>query len=97
MATNSGKNARIGAVSSRSQVFNPATGNYVKRDSKTGQFMDVKADGKPFKGVRKEATSIKANPSIDKATASKAEKAVIGVKNKRANEGKSAIKSKPKK
>jgi hypothetical protein len=29
-------------------------GNWVKRDSQTGRFMDQKQDGKPFKGVRRE-------------------------------------------
>jgi len=45
---------RRGAVKDRSQVFNPKIERYVKRDSATGRFMDVKADDKPFKGVRKE-------------------------------------------
>ncbi|RTQ45469.1 hypothetical protein EJV47_25370 [Hymenobacter gummosus] len=56
MATNppTGDNARKGAVRKRSQTFNPTTGQYVKRDAETGRFMDVKEDGKPFKGVRKE-------------------------------------------
>lgn len=56
MATNppSGDNHRNGAVRGRSQTYNPKTGQYVKRDSETGQFMDVKQDGTLFKGVRKE-------------------------------------------
>lgn len=56
MATNgkSGDNRRYGAVRDRSQTFNPATEQWVKRDSETGRFMDVKQDGTPFKGVRKE-------------------------------------------
>lgn len=56
MATNkpSGDGHRIGAVRTRSQVFNDKTGKFVKRDSSTGKFMDVKSDSKPFKGVRKE-------------------------------------------
>ena len=56
MATNgkSGDNRRHGVVRERSQVLNPKTGNWIKRDSKTGMFMDGKADGTPFKGVRKE-------------------------------------------
>lgn len=56
MATNppSGDGHRHGAVKGRSQVYNPKTGLYVKRDSETGRFMDVKQDGTPFKGVRKE-------------------------------------------
>lgn len=49
-----GDNRRIGPVSKRSQVLNPKTGQYVKRNTETGRFMDVKQDGTPFKGVRKE-------------------------------------------
>jgi hypothetical protein len=49
-----GDNRRIGAVKDRSQTLNPKTDQWVKRDATTGQFMDVKSDGKPFKGVRKE-------------------------------------------
>ena len=45
---------RNGAVKDRSQTFNPVTKQWVKRDSDTGRFMDVKKDGTPFKGVRKE-------------------------------------------
>lgn len=45
---------RIGPVKGRSQVRNPATGNWTKRDTGTGRFMDQKQDGAPFKGVRKE-------------------------------------------
>ena len=57
MATNKpiGDNARIGDVKSRSQVFNPTTGLWTKRDLQTGRFMDVKTSSNtPFKGVRKE-------------------------------------------
>ena len=56
MATNppSGDGHRNGAVKDRSQTFNPVTKQWVKRDSDTGRFMDVKKDGTPFKGVRKE-------------------------------------------
>lgn len=56
MATNSpsGDGHRNGAVKGRSQTFNPKTEQWVKRDSETGRFMDVKKDGTPFKGVRKE-------------------------------------------
>lgn len=49
-----GDNARKGAVRGRSQTQNPKTEQWVKRDSSTGKFIDVKQDGKPFKGVRKE-------------------------------------------
>ena len=56
MATNPpyGDGHRIGAVKNRSQTYNPKTQLYVKRNPKTGHFMDVKQDGTPFKGVRKE-------------------------------------------
>lgn len=49
-----GDGQRKGAVRDRSQTFNPKTDQWVKRDSDTGKFMDVRQDGKPFKGVRKE-------------------------------------------
>lgn len=55
MATNGepGK-GRHGAVSGRSQ-FKAPNGNYVKRDTSTGRFMDQKTSSPtPFKGVRKE-------------------------------------------
>jgi hypothetical protein len=42
-----------GAVKSRSQT-KTGSGHYVKRDAKTGRIMDIKSDGKPFKGVTKE-------------------------------------------
>lgn len=56
MATNppKGDGHRNGAVRDRSQVFNPVTEQWVKRDADTGRFMDVKKDGEPFKGVTKE-------------------------------------------
>lgn len=49
-----GDNRRIGAVKNRSQTFNPVTKQWVKQNSKTGQFMDVRSDGTQFEGVRKE-------------------------------------------
>jgi len=56
MATNppKGDGHRNGQVRERSQTFNPRTEQFVKRDTNTGRFMDVKSDGNPFKGVRKE-------------------------------------------
>jgi hypothetical protein len=56
MATNppKGDGHRNGAVRGRSQTQTPS-GHYVKRNTATGQFMDVKTTDKtPFKGVRKE-------------------------------------------
>jgi len=52
VARNTGKGYREGAVRDRSQLETPA--GWVKRDSETGRFMDVKSDGEPFKGVRRE-------------------------------------------
>jgi len=50
-----GDNSRKGAVKDRTQVQNPKTGLWTKRDSDTGKFMDVKTSrDKPFKGVTKE-------------------------------------------
>lgn len=49
-----GDGQRVGAVRQRSQTQAPS-GHYVKRDTETGRFMDVKTSSKePFKGVRKE-------------------------------------------
>ena len=56
MATNppSRDQHRNGAIRKRSQVFNPKTRQWVKRDKDTGRFIDVKQDGTPFTGVTKE-------------------------------------------
>ena len=55
MAKNGAKgNGRIGAVTNRSQVKNPKTGQWTKRDSSSGRFMQMKKSGVPFKGVRRE-------------------------------------------
>jgi hypothetical protein len=53
MAANTGKGHRKGSVNNRTQTKAPG-GNYVKRDTKSGRFMDQKIGGKPFKGVAKE-------------------------------------------
>jgi len=44
---------RRGAVKDRSQTLN-SSGHWIKRDTTSGRFIDQKADGKPFKGVRRE-------------------------------------------
>lgn len=49
-----GDGHRNGAITERSQTFNPKTETWIKRDTVTGKFMDGKQDGTPFKGVRKE-------------------------------------------
>ena len=49
-----GDGQRKGMVRRRSQIFNSKIKKWVKRDSTTAQFMDVKKDGSKFKGVRQE-------------------------------------------
>jgi hypothetical protein len=41
-------------VDDRTQVLNPTTEIWTKRDTNTGRFMQGKEDGTPFKGVAKE-------------------------------------------
>ena len=41
-----------GAVNDRK--LNTTTDRWIKRDVHTGRFMDVKMDGTPFKGIRRE-------------------------------------------
>lgn len=54
MARNTGEEYRIGSVDRRTQVLNPKTEVWTKRDAETGRFMQGKKDGAPFKGVAKE-------------------------------------------
>jgi hypothetical protein len=54
MAKNTGDGYRKGSVTDRTQVQNPQNGNYTKRDTTTGRFIDQKQGGTPFKGVAKE-------------------------------------------
>lgn len=56
MATNppTGDNSRKGAVRGRSQLQHPNGKLFIKRNTSTGRFMDVKTSGGKFKGVRKE-------------------------------------------
>ena len=49
-----GDGHRKGAVKGRAQVYNPQNERWIKRDTGNGQFLDQKADGKKFKGVRRE-------------------------------------------
>lgn len=78
----------ISAAKDRTQVFNPATGNYVKRDSSTGKFIDVKSDGKAFKGVTREPQITHVGISIPKSVAIKAEQSVIMTVNNKSLNGK---------
>lgn len=54
MAKNTGDDRRRGEVRGRSHFYNEETERWYKRDAETGQILEVKEDGKPFKGVRKE-------------------------------------------
>lgn len=59
MGKNTGEGYRKGSVDDRTQVENPKTGNWTKRNreegsEEAGQFMEVRQDGEPFKGVAKE-------------------------------------------
>jgi len=54
MAKNTGDGFRRGEVRGRSQLPNPKTDGFTKRDTDTGQFIAGKEGPKPFKGVRKE-------------------------------------------
>jgi hypothetical protein len=49
-----GDNHRNGAVKNRTQVLNPQTGLFIKRNTADGQFLDVKITGGKFKGVSTE-------------------------------------------
>ncbi|MEL7013451.1 MAG: hypothetical protein AAFO72_09235 [Pseudomonadota bacterium] len=53
MARNTGDNYRKGAVTARTQFQTP-DGKWMKRDERTGQFLDKKKSDGPFKGVAKE-------------------------------------------
>jgi len=54
MAKNTGDGFRRGAVRGRSQVRNPLTRLWTKRDDATGRFMSGKTSGDRFKSVRRE-------------------------------------------
>lgn len=54
MAKNTGEGYRKGAVKGRTQTENPQTSDWTKRSREDGEFIDVKEDGEPFKGVAKE-------------------------------------------
>lgn len=54
MAKNTGEGYRKGSVNDRTQLQNPRTGHWTKRDTETGKFIDVKQDSEPFKGIAKE-------------------------------------------
>lgn len=55
MAKNTGESYRQGHVKNRSQVYNPKTDSWVKKDTETGKFIEQKtSDNKSFMGARKE-------------------------------------------
>lgn len=62
MAKNTGKGYRKGSVKGETQVQNPVTGDWTKRSHEDGKFVEVKEDGKPFKGVAKEPDKRRKKP-----------------------------------
>lgn len=74
---------RSGKIGAATQIYNPATGNYIKRDSKSGKLTEVKSDGTAFKGLTKEVQKTHLGFSISKSVADKAESAVIKTLNRR--------------
>jgi hypothetical protein len=55
MAKNTGKDFRKGSVDDRTQLnLDQKKGKFVKRDTTSGRFIDLKEDDKPFKGVAQE-------------------------------------------
>ena len=78
MATNIGKSASQGAAK-KTQTYNPATGQYVRRDARTGRFEATKQDGTPFEGIKKEMLKVRVNPNIPPETLARAHRAVAAV------------------
>ena len=54
MGKNTGTGHRLGPIVNRTQIYNPKTGQYIKRDE-NGKFLATKDT--PFKGVRKEESA----------------------------------------
>jgi len=54
MAKNTGQGYRRGSVDNRSQTYNPKNETWVKRDTDTGRFTDVKSNSTKWKGVATE-------------------------------------------
>jgi hypothetical protein len=48
-----GDKTRVGFIERRSQINNPITGTWTKRENRGAKFMDVKAVARPFSGIRK--------------------------------------------
>lgn len=57
MAKNTGNGSRKGAVKDRTQVHNPKTNLFIKRDSTTGQFISSKPTR--YKGITTEKNTVK--------------------------------------
>lgn len=57
---------KTNAIKERTQMYNPHTGKWVKRDSKTGLFTAVKKDGKPWNRVEKEIEPIASRSIFDR-------------------------------
>jgi hypothetical protein len=44
---------RLGPIKNRIQSLNPRSKRWTKSSTKTGKFINVKSDAKPFKSVRR--------------------------------------------
>jgi hypothetical protein len=75
-----GDDQRVGAVKKRSQVKSPVSGNWTKRDTSSGKFLDQKEDGTKFKGVRAEKKAVKKTPAKKVATKKGATKKIAAKK-----------------
>lgn len=54
MAGNTNQGHRKGAVKDRSQIYNPKTEQFIKRDTTTGKFISTSSN--KYKGVKTEKT-----------------------------------------
>ena len=63
MAGNTGKSYRKGAVANRTQLVNPKTKLFIKRDAKTGRFLSSKST--PYKGVTNESKKKRKNKKLN--------------------------------
>lgn len=63
MAKNSGEGYRIGIVKGRTQVYNPKTEQFIKRDTQTGQFLSSKES--PYKNIKQEKLDVKKKEKSD--------------------------------
>jgi hypothetical protein len=74
MGSNTNKGYRVGAVKDRSQIYNPKTDQFIKRDSSTGKF--ISASNNKYKGVTVEKAKVE-KAKVEKVEKAKVEKAKV--------------------